>query len=93
MKDKTSISLGESFCIPQAAAMQKRFLKALTVSKTIEIKANKIQKIDTSGLQIIVAIKKELDDSGGAIVWNNPSDELINSAKMLGVSDVIGLND
>ena len=93
MKDKTSITLGEALCIPQAESMRKRFLRALEVSNTIEIKAEKTKKVDTSGLQIIAAVKKELDASSGEIIWNKPSKELIESARILGVLDTIGLND
>jgi ABC-type transporter Mla MlaB component len=73
--------------------MYKRFIKALSVSNTIEIKADKVQKVDTAGLQIVVAVKRKLDKSGGNIMWNKPSKELIDSARILGVSSIIGLND
>ncbi len=93
MKEKTCITLGELLCITNAESMYKRFIKALSVSNTIEIKADKVQKVDTAGLQIVVAVKRKLDKSGGNIMWNKPSKELIDSARILGVSSIIGLND
>lgn len=92
MKDKTSISLGESLCIAQAQSMHNRLNKALEKSTTIEIKASAIKKIDTAGLQLIISLKKEVDIQEGNIVWVKPSDELIESASLLGFLEDLGLH-
>jgi ABC-type transporter Mla MlaB component len=73
--------------------MYKRFLKALDVSNTIEVKASKVKKVDTAGLQIVIAVKRKLDKSGGQVIWSNPSEELVDSARILGFPSIFGLDD
>lgn len=92
MATKTSFSCGEALDIAHAAALQARLEKSLQKSSTIELKADAVEKVDTAGLQLIVAVKKEAQASGGNIIWKKPSEKLLTSAKSLGLSQHLGLN-
>ena len=92
MASKTSFSCGDALDIANAASLQTRFEKSLQKSSTIELKADAVEKVDTAGLQLIIAVQKEALASGGKIIWKNPSQKLIASAKSLGLHQHLGLS-
>ena len=93
MATKTSFSCGDALDIANAASLQARFEKSLQKSSTIELKADAVEKVDTAGLQLIVAVQNEARASGGQILWKKPSDKLIASAKSLGLATHLGLGE
>lgn len=93
MADKTTFSCGESLDVQQAEALYKRLQKCMEDSINIELKSDDVKKADTSGLQMIISLRKELNSLGGDIVWKKPSQELIQSAVLLGLTENLGLPD
>jgi ABC-type transporter Mla MlaB component len=92
MATKTSFSCGEALDIAHVASLQTRLEKSLQKSSILELKAEAVEKVDTAGLQLIISIKKEVQTSGGNIIWRKPSEKLLTSAKSLGLSDHLGLS-
>lgn len=91
MTAKTTFSCGEALDIQNAAGLLQRLQKSMQKSLTIELKADSVVKADTAGLQLFVSLKKELDGLGGDLIWKKPSDDLLKSAELLGLSEKIGL--
>ena len=91
MADKTTFSCGDSIDIHLAAAMHKRLQKSMQKALTIELKADTVNKADTSGLQVFVCLRKELKALGGDVIWKNPSEKLCQSAQLLGLTEALGL--
>ncbi|MFT5579756.1 MAG: anti-anti-sigma regulatory factor [Paraglaciecola psychrophila] len=91
MNNKTSFSCGESLDIASVKSLQTRLQKSLQKSSIIELKADAVEKADTAGLQLFVALKNEIDKLGGSVVWKNPSTALINCAVLLGLDETLGL--
>lgn len=91
MADKTSFSCGESLDIQQASALYKRLQKSVEKALRIELKSDSVKKADTAGLQMLVSLRNELKTLGGDIVWKKPSEELIQSAELLGLAGCLGL--
>lgn len=89
MTVKTSFSCGENLTIAHASGLHQRLVKALEKTSNIELKADKVQKADTAGLQLFVALKKEIVDGGGDLQWKNPSEALISTAKQLGLQEYL----
>ncbi len=89
---KTSFSCGEYLDINHAAKLYERLGKSLEKSTTIEIKADKVIKADTAGLQLLVTLAKEVAVADGKLIWKSPSSALLMAAKQLGVSDHLGLS-
>lgn len=85
MTVKTSFSCGESLNIAHVSNLYQRLVKALEKTSNIELKADKVEKADTAGLQLFLALKKEVANGGGQLNWKNPSDALIAAAKQLGL--------
>jgi len=91
MAENTSFSCGESLDIQQVAAIHRRLQKSMQKSLNIELKADAVTKADTAGLQLFVSLRKDLHALGGDISWKKPSDELMNTAKLLGLASHLGL--
>lgn len=87
MTVKTSFSCGENLNIAHASSLHQRLVKALEKTSYIELKADKVQKADTAGLQLFVALKKEVADGGGKLHWKNPSEALLLTAAQLGLHE------
>jgi ABC-type transporter Mla MlaB component len=93
MSTKTSLSLGESLNILQASKLYSRAEISLQKSSTIELKADAVQIADSAGLQLILSLKKEVDTCGGKLSWKNPSLPLLESARLLGLFEDLGLHN
>lgn len=91
MASKTSVSCGEALDVAHAATLHGRLMKALQKSTVIELKVDKVRKADTAGLQLLLALAKEVATCGGKIVWVKPSKELLESARALGLDSSLGL--
>jgi len=91
MAVKTTFSCGESLDITEVASLQARLHKSLQKSSTIELKADDVKKADTAGLQLFVALERDVSNTGGALVWKKPSQALIDAARLLGLEKELGL--
>lgn len=90
--DKKMIDCGEALTIANAAEIHQSLQAALSESLHLELKADEVDKVDSAGLQVILALFKEIEKVSGKVEWNTPSDVLKQAAITLGISDRIGLN-
>ncbi|MBX2809454.1 MAG: STAS domain-containing protein [Cellvibrionaceae bacterium] len=88
-----SIHCGETLNIASAADLQQQFNSALEKSSTIEIIADAVAKVDTAGLQLMVALNRELERSNGSLLWKTPSEVLLQAAASLGLINPVGLSE
>ena len=91
MATKTTFSCGEHLDITEVAALYNRLQKSLGKSSNIELKADAVAKVDTAGLQMFVALSREVARTGGGLVWKKPSQTLIETAALLGLDRELGL--
>lgn len=91
MAAKTTFSCGTSLDITEVASLQARLHKSLQKSSTIELKADGVKKADTAGLQLFIALARDVSNTGGALVWKKPSQALIDAARLLGLEKELGL--
>jgi len=91
MTNKTSLSLGENLDISNVSKLHSRLTSSLQKSSTIELKADTVKKADSAGLQLLLTIKREVENIGGSIVWKKPSKELVDTAVLLGLVEHLGL--
>lgn len=92
MPTKTSFSLGDALHIETVSSLYDRLQKALKKSSVIEIKADKVTKVDSAGLQLIACLMAEVKAKDGRIVWKNPSACLLDTAKIIGLTVYLGLS-
>jgi len=93
MANRTSFSCGENLDISHATSMHQRLKKSLQKSIVIEIKADKVSKADTAGLQLLATLAIEVTNRGGSLIWKNPSETLLTTAQQLGLSQVLMLEN
>lgn len=91
MAKKTTFSCGEKLDISEAANLHARLQKSLSRSSHIELKADAVSKVDTAGLQLFAALRHEVANTGGDLIWKNPSEVLLDTAALLGLDKVLGL--
>ena len=91
MATRTSFSCGEFIDITVVHSLHERLQKSMTRAFTIELKADAVKKADTAGLQLLLALSKEVQRNDGKLIWKKPTESLIHSAQLLGISDALGL--
>lgn len=92
MTSKTSFSCGECVDIVNVSSLYQRLQKSLQKSSTIELKADKVTKADTAGLQLFAALAQEVASKGGKVIWKNPSEALLSTAQQLGLTAILMLD-
>lgn len=92
MADKTTFSLGNNLDIFHVEKLKQRLDAVLSDGVSLVIKADKVERADTAGLQLFLAVKNKIESKGGHIVWHNPSTTLVEIATLIGVADILNLN-
>lgn len=92
MASKTRFSCGELLDVTAVASLKIRLHKALEKSSTIELQADDVKKADTAGLQLFLALSRDVSGAGGALIWKKPSQALIEAARLLGLDRELGLS-
>lgn len=93
MSDATTIELPESMTIHH---IESQFgdlkLSFQSASDSLKIDASKIESIDSSGLQILLALVKFAQSEGKNLSWENPTDTLKSSADKIGLTEKLLLS-
>ncbi len=93
MSNRTTFSCGENLDIAHATSMHQRLQKSLQKSLVIEIKADKVSKADTAGLQLLAALAREVTGRDGTLIWKKPSETLLATAQQLGLTQALMLEN
>lgn len=86
------INLDTVLSIQNITKLHERIKNSFAVHDSIEINASQVASIDTAALQLLVALKKEAGKRQKNILVTEPSPRFIESADLLGLSDVLELN-
>lgn len=89
--DTTSIQCGDILTIAQAAGIHEQLKEGLGRGGEIELQAATIERIDASVLQAYTAFFKAARARKIKVEWIEPSDALLRSAALLGLSDDLDL--
>lgn len=60
-------------------------------AETYKLQAGKVEAIDTSGLQALLALVKHAVDNGKTIEWDAPTEVLTSGAAKLGLTEALKL--
>ncbi len=63
----------------------------LSDTKILKINADKIESIDTSGLQVLLILIKSAVSAGKTIHWENPTETLMTAARQIGLDKKLQL--
>lgn len=90
--DKEELDLGAKCTIIRAEELHAQMEHLLSTGHDVEIDASKIEQIDTSALQLLLSFHQALNKDGRHIIWKAPSDQLLSTAKLLGVDTHLAIN-
>lgn len=84
--------LQEQVRISQSKELKKQLEKLLTAKKKIQIDASNVQKIDTSGIQLLTAFAIKAHKETIEIDWQSPSEPFVAAARLLNLNEYLGLD-
>jgi anti-anti-sigma regulatory factor len=93
MASKLDYKLPENLTIANVNSVHEE-LEALMGKQEcdeIVLKADKVKRADTAGLQLILAFVNAAHASHIELVWNKPSQDLCDAATILGLASALGL--
>ncbi|HEC20228.1 MAG TPA: STAS domain-containing protein [Gammaproteobacteria bacterium] len=91
--DFTQIDCGTTLDIACVAAFCMQCLAALEVKQKIVLQASELERVDTAALQVLVSLFQGARLQRQAVQWQSPSEALYQSAALLGLSDLLDLQD
>jgi len=66
---------------------------AINDADEIILKANTVERIDAATLQLFISLINDSEKLGVTVRWDNPSDAVIDSAKVLGLLNLLKLSN
>ncbi len=89
-KDICEIDLPEQFTIASVSKVCEKLLESMDYGKQICLKAGNVARADVAALQLLQSYFNSAADVHLEITWDNPSEQLIESAKIVGLSESLG---
>lgn len=92
MTDNVMIQCDAKMTIAVVEDYFGKFEQALGEGTSITLQAEAVQQVDTAFLQMICCLQTSLKDQDLSLIWQSPSEALINAADNLGLQQVLGLD-
>jgi len=86
------ISLDATLTIQHVVNLYEKLKKSYSANDAIEINAAHVSSIDTSTLQLLVALKKDAVKQQKKVVFATPSRRFIESAELLGLLEILEID-
>ncbi len=83
-------TLDDEICIADVAHWREKFLHCNT-SSCVTIDASMVQRVDTAGIQLLLALIQEIQRRNGSLQWREPAESLLQTAATLGLGEALGL--
>ncbi|SHE23477.1 STAS domain-containing protein [methanotrophic endosymbiont of Bathymodiolus puteoserpentis (Logatchev)] len=90
--DNSKILLENTLNISTVAELHSQLVQALQGNECLEIDAANVNSIDTASLQLFVVLKQEALKLNKDIIFDFPSDKFIEAAKLLGIDNMLGVD-
>lgn len=78
--------------IATVGALHRQLLDALQTPEPLEIDGGAVRRIHTAALQAFLSLVVEARSRDLPVRWRDPSPTLIESARLLGLADELGLS-
>ncbi len=86
MTNKTTLNLGNALDIVHVGTLKPRLLSALEKKPHVVLIADKVERTDTAGVQLIYSFMQYAENKDVVISWQKPSVNLLNTVAKLGMS-------
>ena len=84
------ICVGETLDVSTVAAHREAWLKTLTDNRSgLRLQVDELTSIDTAGLQFLMAIQKEAEKQGKALVIAGANNLLQEKSRLLGLDSAL----
>lgn len=83
------IDLGESLTIKTVADVKRRIEQCLMQQQDLALDSADLQKIDTSGLQMLFSLRKSLAQSHQQLNWKFRNPVIDSAAKLCGLEEIV----
>ncbi len=83
--------LPEHLTILEISEWREKMMAELAQDSELVIDASALKRIDTAGMQLLLAVVKDATVKGCSVQWSGVSDILSQSAHWLGMSKVLGV--
>jgi ABC-type transporter Mla MlaB component len=90
--DTEQLYLGTKCIIIRAEELNTQMETLLQSGLDAEIDAFKVEQIDTSALQLLLSLHQTLANDSRNVLWKSPSEQLITTAKLLGIDKHLAIN-
>ncbi|MBS97195.1 MAG: hypothetical protein CMI01_00750 [Oceanospirillaceae bacterium] len=86
-----SIELPSELCISEVESLKPQLLEALSQAEEVDLDGARVERIDTAGIQLLVALTKLVETQGRRMQWRQASSTLTEAASELGAGDQLNL--
>jgi len=90
--DNSKILLEDTLNISTVTELHSHLVQALQGNECLDIDAANVNSIDTASLQLFVVLKQEALKLNKDIIFDFPSDKFIEAAKLLGIDNMLGVD-
>jgi len=91
MSKKSTLSLPNRLDISEVVSLKDRMDKALEKDSTVvDVKADKVQRLDSAGLQLLLSFKAAVINADKVMSLSNPTDEFLAAVELLGATELLG---
>jgi anti-anti-sigma regulatory factor len=86
------LTLAAACTLREAAMLKAQLLGTVSATDTVVIDGGAVERIDTAGLQLLVAFARREAAAGRRLDWASASGELLVSGARLGLLEVLSLS-
>ncbi|EAT12550.1 STAS domain-containing protein [Bermanella marisrubri] len=86
-----TLDLGEKCTIVIAEDLHQTLETMVESGQPVQIDGSKLEQVDTAAMQLLFGFHQALATDGREPEWLNPSENLRNTAKILGLDSHLGL--
>jgi anti-anti-sigma regulatory factor len=91
--EMAAVSLPGDCTIREASVLHRMLLDALPLEAPVSIDGSAVERVDTSGLQMLLAFIRDRAAAGRRSVWAGHSNALTAAIQLSGLADPLGLAD
>ncbi len=86
-----SVVLPGSCTLKEAISVKELLKDGLEATGNVELDALKVERVDTSVLQLLAAFVRDMREAGRTVAWAGANEEFSRSARLLGLELTLGL--
>lgn len=87
------IDCGDVLDISVVKALQTKLIDANLTGEPLQLNAQALQRIDTAGMQLLIALFRDAAEEQRKVAWQSTSPALLAAAQYIGATEILALSD